>query len=141
MEEITSGMKEYLKTVFLIEKGGNRAKNSELAKELQVMPASVTEMIRKMASAGLLDYKPYHEMKLTEKGKDTVRNILRRHRLLEKMFADFVGLDAESACDEASRLDLLLSDSAVNRICTVFDHPTTCPCGKPIYADENCCTR
>ena len=141
MDEITSGMKEYLTTVFSIEEGGNMAKNSELAKELQVKPASVTEMIRKMGSTGLLDYKPYHEMKLTEKGKDTVRNILRRHRLLEKMFADFVGLDAEAACDEASKLDLLLSDSTVDRICTVFDHPTTCPCGKPIYADEHCCRR
>jgi DtxR family Mn-dependent transcriptional regulator len=88
MDEITSGMKEYLKTGFLIEEGGNRAKHSELAKRLQVKPASVTEMIRKMGSTGLLDYKPYHEMKLMEKGEDTVRNILRRHRLLEKMFPD-----------------------------------------------------
>lgn len=141
MDEITSGMKEYLKTVLLIEKGRNGAKNSELARELQVKPASVTEMIRKMGSTGLLDYKPYHEMKSTENGKDAVRSILRKHRLLERMFADFVGLDAESARDEASKLDLLASDSTVNRICTISDHPTICPGGKPIYTHENRCRR
>lgn len=141
MDEIASRMEEYLTTVLLIEKGGNRAENSELAKELQVKPASAKEMIRKMGLTGPLDYDPYHKMKSTENGKAVVRNILRKHRLLERVFADSRGLDAESACDEASRLDCLLSDSTVNRICTISDHPTICPGGKPIYTDENCCRR
>ena len=136
MDEIRSGMKEYLKAIFLIEEKGSTAKNIELAEELDVKPASVTEMIQKLASMDLLSYEPYHGMKLTEKGKQITMKILRRHRLLEKLFADFVGLNTASACREASKLDLLLSDYTVNKICAVFNHPSTCPCGKPIYSDE-----
>lgn len=139
MDEITSAMKDYIMTIFSIEEGGDRAKTTELAEKLEVKPASVTEMIQKLSSMGLLAYEPYRGMQLTEKGKDTAMKILRRHRLLEKLLVDFVGLDAASSCVEASRLELLLSDHTVNSICAVFNHPATCPCGRPIYVDEKCC--
>ena len=45
MYQITSAMKEYIKTIFSIEENGERAKTTELAKKLHVKPASVTEMI------------------------------------------------------------------------------------------------
>jgi len=141
MYQITSAMKEYIKTIFSIEENGERAKTTELAKKLHVKPASVTEMTRKMGEMGLSYYKPYHQMKLTERGCDAATKILRRHRLLEKLFVDLLGLDAASACDEASKLELLLSDHTINRICAVFNHPTTCPCDKPIFSDERCCGR
>ena len=141
MYQITSAMKEYIKTIFSIERNGDVAKTTELAKKLNVKPASVTEMTRKMGERGLLCYKPYHQMRLTERGSDAATKILRQHRLLEKLFVDFLGLDAASACSESSKLELLLSDHATNRICAVFNHPTTCPCGKPIFSDERCCGR
>lgn len=141
MVELTNAMKEYMKTIFLMENGGNKVKTTEISKKLQVKPASVTEMIRKLASLGLLAYEPYRGIKLTKKGKDTAIDILRRHRLLERLFVDFVGLNVASACDEASKLELLLSDYAVNGICSAFNHPATCPCGKPIYGNEGCCGR
>ena len=141
MYQITSAMKEYIKTIFSIERNGDVAKTTELAKKLNVKPASVTEMTRKMGERGLLCYRPYHQMRLTERGGEAATKILRQHRLLEKLFVDFLGLDAASACSESSKLELLLSDHATNRICAVFNHPTTCPCGKPIFSDQRCCGR
>jgi len=139
MDEITNAMKDYIKAIFLMAESGDQARTTELAKKLQVRPASVTEMIRRLASVGLIAYEPYHGMKLTDEGKGMALNILRRHRLLEKLFADFVGLDAALSCAEASKVELLLSDRTVNSICVAFNHPANCPCGKPIYCDEKCC--
>jgi DtxR family Mn-dependent transcriptional regulator len=139
MTELTSTMKDYIKAIFFMEEEGKEAKTTDLAGEIKVKPASVTEMVQKLASMGLVHHDPYHGTKLTEKGKDTVTEIVRKHRLLEKLFVDFAGLDAVSACDEASRLELLLSAYAANRICATYEHPQACPCGKPIYSDERCC--
>lgn len=139
MDMITNTMKTYLKTIFLMEEKGERVKTIKLARELQIKPASVTEMIQKIASLGLVRHKPYYGIELTEEGERLVIGILRRHRLLEKLLVDFAGLDISSACTEASKLELLLSEHAANSICTAFNHPTTCPCGKPIYRDEKCC--
>lgn len=132
-------MKDYIKAIFFMEEEGKEAKTTELARKVKVKPASVTEMIQKLASMGLVDHYPYHMIKLTEKGKNTAMKIVRKHRLLERLFVDFAGLEAVSACDEASRLELPLSDYAANRICATYNHPETCPCGKPIYSDERCC--
>ena len=139
MTELTSTMRDYLKTIFFLEEEGKGAKTTILAREVKVKPASVTEMVQKLASMGLVHHDPYRRIKLTEKGKDAATKIVRKHRLLEKLFVDFVGLEAVSACDEASRLELLLSDHAANKICIAYNHPKTCPCGKPIYSDEICC--
>ena len=139
MSEITSTMKDYIKTIFFLEEEGKEAKTTELAWKIRVKPASVTEMIGKLASRGLVNHDPYHGIKLTEKGKNTAMKIVRKHRLLEKLLVDFAGLEATLACDEASRLELLLSDYAANRICAIYNHPRICPCGKPIYVDERCC--
>jgi DtxR family Mn-dependent transcriptional regulator len=141
MGEITVAMKGYIKTIFSIEDSGSMAKTTSLAKLLHIRPASVTEMIQKLASQNILTYKPYREIKLTKKGKDIAMSLHRRHGLVEKLFADFVGLDIASACEEASTLELLLSDRTVNYICAAFNHPVTSPCGKPIFSDERCCGR
>lgn len=139
MTELTSTMKGYLKLIFFMEEEGKEAKTTNLAREVKVKPASVTEMVQKLASMGLVHHDPYRGIRLTEKGKETATKIIRKHRLLEKLFVDFAGLEAVSACNEASRLELHLSDDAANRICSIYKHPQACPCGKPIYSDESCC--
>ncbi len=139
METITRNMKDYLKAIYSLEKGEARVKTTELAKVLCIAPASVTEMIRKIATKGLVVYKSYRGVRLTGEGRMVVFGVLRKHRLMEKLLVDFVGMDASSACDEASKLELAVSDKAANGICAAFGHPATCPCGKPIFRDEDCC--
>ena len=102
--------------------------------KIRVKPSSVTEMIQKLVLMGLVKHDPYHRIKLTEKGKKMAVKIVRKHGLLEKLLVDFAGLEATLACDEASRLKLLLSDYAA-----IYNHPKICPCRKPIYVDERCC--
>ncbi len=132
-------MRDYIRSIFLLEEEGLETKTSELAKRLGIKPASVTEMIEKLASLGLVAHDAYHGTKMTEKGKVVINTILRRHRLLERLFVDIVGLDTPSACAEALRLELLLSDRTVDSLCAALNHPTACPCGKPIHRNEHCC--
>jgi DtxR family Mn-dependent transcriptional regulator len=96
-------------------------------------------MIQKMAAEGLVYYAPYQGARLSVHGRRVVMQILRSHRLLEKLLVDFLGLDASTACNEASRLELVVTDKVVNSICKAFNHPTVCPCGEPIFSSNDCC--
>ena len=139
MDEITPAMRDYIRSIFILEEEGRETKTSELARRLGIKPASVTEMIGKLASLGLVAHDRYRGTRMTEKGKNVTNSILRRHRLLERLFVDVVGLDTSSACAEALKLELLLSDRTVDSICVALNHPSECPCGKPIYRNEECC--
>jgi len=139
MATLTQTMKDYLKAIYSLEGKRVYVKTTDLAQLFSVAPASVTEMLQKMAAEGFLYYEPYHGVRLTVQGRKTVMRILRGHRLIEKLLVDFVGLDAPTACKEASKLELVLTDRVVNGICRAFNHPTVCPHGEPIFKDKNCC--
>lgn len=139
MAALTPAMKDYLKAIHNLEESRVWVKTTDLAEVFSVTPASVTEMIQKMATHGLLHYAPYRGTKLSVRGRKIVMQILRNHRLLEKLLFDFLGLDASTACNEASRLEHAVTDRVANRICQVFNHPTICPCGEPIFRDNECC--
>ena len=139
MDTITDAMKAYLKEIYLLEGERRKVKTTDLAQRFSVAPASVTEMVQKIAAIGLLIYEPYRGVRLTGEGRKLIVQILRRHRLTEKLLVDFVGMDIPSACEEASKLELIVSDRFVNGICAAFNHPTICPCGKPISRGEGCC--
>jgi len=139
MNKITPTMRDYIRSIFILQEEGLETKTSELARRLGIKPASVTEMIEKLASLGLVAHDPYRGTRMTEKGKSVINSIFRRHRLLERLFVDIVGLDTPSACAEALKLELLLSDRTVDSLCVALNHPTECPCGKPIYKNEECC--
>jgi DtxR family transcriptional regulator, Mn-dependent transcriptional regulator len=64
----TERFEEYLETIlYLIRKNQGPAKTKQISEELNVSPPSVTEMIKKLNSSGLVEYTPYQGVELTEK--------------------------------------------------------------------------
>lgn len=130
---------DYLRVLLTVEEKGQKAlATMEAAKRFNVHPSTVTEFFMKMARLGLVSYRKYYGVSLTEKGRRVVKTWLRRHRLVEKLLVDFLYLDPEEACREATRFDHLISDVVINKICSRYNHPSTCPCGKPIFESEEC---
>ena len=75
-----------------------------LAKDLNVSPPSVSEMLKKLDERGYLKYEPYKGVVLTRKGRDLGENILRKHRLIEK-FLDTLGISKNKIHEEACKLE------------------------------------
>jgi len=109
-----------------------------IAKTVRVQPATVTEMLQKLAEKGLLRYKRYYGVELTEEGIVEAKKLLRKHRLLETLFVNALCYEVQKACEEASKLDHYASEDLVNTICQNYGHPDTCPCNKTIFSDEGC---
>lgn len=117
---------------------GKRVTTTTLARSFQVSPATVTEMLQKLAEKRLTKYTRYYGSELTEKGIFQAEKLLRKHRILELLFVGFLRYDAEKACQEASKIDYYCSEDLVNDICRAYKHPRTCPCDKEIFKDPTC---
>jgi putative ABC transport system ATP-binding protein len=80
-------------------------------------------------------------VELTQRGRQRAADIIRRHRLAERLFTDSLALDSESEIEQqACKFEHILSHEATDKICTFLGHPRTCPHGAPIPPGP-CCGR
>lgn len=129
---------EYLETIlYLIRKNKGPAKTKQISEELNVSPPSVTEMIKKLYSSGLVEYTPYQGVELTEKGTDQAIKIKRKHQVLETFLVDVLDFDRRDAHKEACELEHAVSDAVLERLYEFLGSPEYCPDGNPINLDKN----
>jgi DtxR family Mn-dependent transcriptional regulator len=123
----SDSVEEYLEAIHSFNEKGELAKNTELAKKLEVAPPSVTQMIKRLSEDGLVEYEPYKGVMLTGKGMALAQKVVRKHRLLERFFHDFLGFNRKKVHDEACKLEHSLSDEAAAALCEALDKPEICP--------------
>ncbi|HKW33296.1 MAG TPA: ATP-binding cassette domain-containing protein [Candidatus Acidoferrum sp.] len=75
---------------------------------------------------------------LTTAGSQRARDVVRRHRLAERLFKDTFAVDETEAHTQACRFEHIISPELDARICTFLGHPKTCPHGNPIPPGDCC---
>jgi putative ABC transport system ATP-binding protein len=78
------------------------------------------------------------DVHLTETGNRRARDVVRRHRLAERLFKDTFAIDDSEAHTQACKFEHIISPELDQRICTFLGHPKTCPHGNPIPPGECC---
>ena len=133
-KEITISIKseEYLKAIYRLEEKTGFAKTMELAHQLKVVPGSVTNTIEGLERRGLVIHEPYKGIKLTEKGRKLALNVLRRHRLAERLLTEILHLDWSEVHDAACKLEHAIAADIIKPLEKALGHPKTCPHGNPI---------
>ncbi|PYX62026.1 MAG: hypothetical protein DMG73_01240 [Acidobacteria bacterium] len=80
-------------------------------------------------------------VELTASGRQRAADIIRRHRLAERLFTDSLAMDSETEIEQqACKFEHILSPEATDKICAFLGHPRTCPHGAPIPPGP-CCGR
>lgn len=142
----TEQAEEYLELLYKLTKNGEPAKTTEIARELGLAPASVTEMLQRLAKRGYVKYEPYKGAFLTKKGLREGRRMTRRHRLLERFLHDVLKIGKDKVHEEACRLEHAISSETEDAICRHLKHPSECPddgseippCDKDVFSCEEC---
>jgi DtxR family transcriptional regulator, Mn-dependent transcriptional regulator len=67
----------------------------------------------------------------TQKGRNTLAEYRRHHRIAESLFGN-LGLSPREVCRAAQEVDLALSHVTIERLCGAEGHPSVCPHGAPI---------
>lgn len=127
---------DYLSTIYKYRDSSGEIKANEIAEKLQVSNAAVTDMLRKLAKDGEIDYRRYKGIKLTESGKEYARKMVRRHRIWEVFLHQIVRLPWDKVHDEANNLEHSASDDLINRMEEMLNFPEFDPHGDPIPDKE-----
>jgi len=108
------------------------------AGELPLVPEELASRVLARMSDLRLVALENGEAQLTPAGSRRARDVVRRHRLAERLFKDTFSIDDSEARTQACRFEHIISPELDQRICTFLGHPTTCPHGNPIPPGECC---
>jgi DtxR family Mn-dependent transcriptional regulator len=128
----SESMEMYLKTILELGTGEEPVAISQVAERWGVTPVSANEMIKRLAEYGLIRHEPYKGVSLTDTGLRQATNVLRRHRLWERLLVDHLGIDWAESHDAACQLEHATAESITTALDAFLGHPTTCPHGNPI---------
>ncbi len=129
---LSRSVEDYLKAIYGLSEGGDPASTSAIAESLDIQPASVTGMIKRLAGDGLLEHVPYRGVRLTLAGEKEALRVLRRHRIIESYLCQALGFSWDDVHDEAERLEHAASDELIERMAVALGSPSHDPHGAPI---------
>ena len=138
MEE-SRAAQDYVKAIYKLQAEVGRATTLALAVKLGVKPASVTEMVKRLADdpgGPFLTHTPYHGVALTSRGDALALEMIRHHRLIELFLTEHLGMPWEEVHDEADRLEHVISERLEELIAAKLGQPLHDPHGHPIPARD-----
>ena len=127
---------DYLSTIFKHRDSGGEIKSNQIAEQLKISGAAVTDMLKKLSKNGYVEYKKYKGIKLTKVGEQYAMNMVRRHRIWEVFLHQVVGIPWDKVHSEAENLEHSSSDDLIDRLEEMLDFPEFDPHGDPI-PDKN----
>lgn len=130
----------YLETIYVLTEKGALARTKDIAAEWKVSQPSATEMVQKLASQGYLHYEPYRGASLTPEGLEIGRQVIRKHRLLERFLVEVIGMDAARAEDDACHMEHVIPPEMERWVCEKLGHPRMSRKGEPIPPGPCCPT-
>jgi DtxR family Mn-dependent transcriptional regulator len=120
-------VEDYLKAIYDLSQTKQPVSTTDISRTLKVAPASVTEMLKKLAEKGYITHSPYHGTRLTANGRRIAENTVRKHRLLERFLHDVLKVNKNEVHDQACGMEHSLSDDAAESLCRFLRHPDRCP--------------
>src|SRR3954463_1106910 len=131
----SSTVEDYVKQLYVEQASagqGHLVSMGRLAAAMGVVPGTATSMIQALAKSGLVEDEPRTGVRLSKGGEQLALHVLRRHRLVELMLVEVLGLDWSEVHAEAEELEHAISDKVLERIDVVLGRPSVDPHGDPI---------
>jgi DtxR family transcriptional regulator, Mn-dependent transcriptional regulator len=130
---------DYLKAIYLEaehlgtdDRVPRTVSTSAVAQRLGVTAASATNMLKKLAVAGMVEHSPYKGARLSTRGREAALEVIRHHRLIETFLSTTLGVPWDRVHAEAEVLEHVLSEDLEERIAVSLGDPATDPHGHPI---------
>ena len=132
MSDLIDTTEMYLKTVFELEEEGVVPMRARIAERLGHSGPTVSQTVARMERDGLLHLEEGRRIELSESGREKATQVMRKHRLAERLLTDVIGLDWEYVHEEACRWEHVMSEQVEHRLVALLDHPHHDPYGNPI---------
>ncbi|MFP4107085.1 MAG: metal-dependent transcriptional regulator [Phycisphaerae bacterium] len=114
--KLTRSQEDYLEAVYLLIEENRVARVRDIAARLGVVAPSVTSALKTLSNKGLIHYEAYQYVTLTEPGLAAAEKIHSRHETLRTFFQEVLGLEEDSADDNACRVEHAIDEKLLERL-------------------------
>ena len=126
------GVEDYLEEIKRLEEDGDRITATVLARTLEVSLPSASEMLKRLSAEGYLTREKGGTILLTPDGRRLAHTMLRRHRLVECLLVQTLGMAWHEVHGEAHKIEHAISARVEEAMAKSLDYPDYCPHGHPI---------
>ena len=133
---ITAADQDYIKMIYKLQEQNGDVSTSSLAAALGVTAASVSGMLKKLSREKMVTHRHYRGVRLTEKGRRSALEVLRRHRLIELFLVEILAMPWDKVHQEAEQLEHAVSDEVLAQIDKLLGYPGHDPHGAPIPSSK-----
>lgn len=114
--KLTGSQEEYLKTIYLLEKNNEKVRVTDIANKLKITKPSVNKGINTLKEMGLVNYKAYGSISLTEKGEELAISVIKRQDILEMFLVEVLEIDKKQATEEARAMKHAVSEDTALKL-------------------------
>ena len=130
---LSKSEENYLKSIFNLSEFGNKqVTTNSISKVLNIEPASVTDMIKKLSKKNLIYHEKYKGSTISKSGIKIALQIIRRHRLWEVFLYDKLNFKWDKIHDIAEELEHVSSEELIDNLDKFLKYPKIDPHGDPI---------
>jgi DtxR family transcriptional regulator, Mn-dependent transcriptional regulator len=129
---LTRSQQDYLKALYLLHGDLRPVPTGDLAQRLGISSPSVSEMVTRLSTQGLVDHDRHRGQQLTREGRKVALELVRHHRLLEMFLVQVLGYGLDEVHEEAERLEHVISERMEARIFELLGRPELDPHGHAI---------
>ena len=123
-------MEDYLETIANLGEGRKVVRVKQISEMLGVKMPSVTSALKKLSEQELVEHERYGHIKLTPEGDKVARDVIRRHKALTRFFAQALGIDHETAEEDACKIEHVISPLSMERLAKFVEFIGACPLGR-----------
>ena len=116
MLNLSSGLEDYLEAIYIADINKTQLKGAELARNLNISRASVSEALAKLVSKNLIQYESYGNIKLTENGKKEAVRVFHKHNILKEFFEKILSVAPEEAEEIGCKTEHIVSKNVLEKI-------------------------
>src|SRR5437016_14188504 len=125
----TQSQEDYLKALYHLHGDTRPVPTRDLAQRLGISSPSVSEMVGRLVTQGLVEHDRYRGQQLTKEGRKVALELVRHHRLLEMFLVQVLGYSWDEVHEEAERLEHVISERMEQRIFDLLGRPALDPHG------------
>ncbi len=135
--KLSEATAEILEAIWTLEESGESTRENLVRQSAEDIS---DEMLANLQAGKLIAIESGGAIRLLPEGRVKAEQIIRRHRLAERLICDVLGSRVEESEAAACEFEHLLAEGITSSICTLLGHPRFCPHNKPIPEGE-CCHR
>ena len=115
-KNLSSGLEDYVEAIYIAHLNNKPLKGAELARQLNISRASVSEALAKLVAKNLIKYNSYEAISITKEGIEEAKKVYEKHHTLEQFFETVLGITKSEASENACKIEHIISQNVLNEM-------------------------